>query len=145
MTDQSGVRVTKPRSWGRSIQALFAGFMTAVILSLGTDFTLHAIGLWPAIGEPMTPQLLAVATVYRAIYGVVSGYVVARMAPYRPLEHALIGGFVGLVLSLVGALVTWNRGFGPHWYPVALVVLALPSAWVGGRLRLAQLRKLATL
>ena len=144
MTGQSGVPITKQRRWGGSVLALFAGFMAAVVLSLGTDFTLHAIGLWPALGEPMAPQLLAVATVYRAIYGVVSGYIIARMAPYRPLEHALIGGFIGLVLSLVGALATWNRGFGPHWYPVALVVLAVPSAWVGGRLRLAQLRNLAT-
>jgi hypothetical protein len=44
---------------------------------------------------------------------------------------------VGLVISLAGALLTWNKGpaFGPHWYPLALIVLALPQAWLGGILQ----------
>jgi hypothetical protein len=48
-----------------------------------------------------------------------------------------------LVLSIIGAAATWNRGpaFGPHWYPLALVVTALPTAWAGGKIRLMQLRK----
>jgi len=39
-----------------------------------------------------------------------------------------------MVLAAVGAAVTWNKGpeFGPHWYPIALIVLALPCAWLGG-------------
>jgi hypothetical protein len=43
----------------------------------------------------------------------------------------------------VGAVVTWNKGpvFGPHWYPVALIMLAMPTAWAGGRLREMQLRE----
>ena len=57
------------------------------------------------------------------------------------MQHALVGGVVGLAVSTVGAVVTWNRGlaFGPHWYPLALIVLAMPQAWVGGKLRLMQL------
>jgi hypothetical protein len=57
------------------------------------------------------------------------------------VEHALAGGFVGLVVSTVGAVVTWNRGpaFGPHWYPVALIITAMPCAWAGGRLHILQL------
>jgi hypothetical protein len=37
----------------------------------------------------------------------------------------------------MGAVATWNRGpeFGPHWYPVALILLALPCVWAGARLR----------
>jgi len=57
------------------------------------------------------------------------------------MQHALAGGFIGLVVSIVGAAVTWNKGpaFGPHWYPLALIVLVMPTAWVGGKLRLMQL------
>jgi hypothetical protein len=31
---------------------------------------------------------------------------------------------------------TWSAGpeFGPKWYPLALVALALPSVWAGGKL-----------
>jgi hypothetical protein len=45
-------------------------------------------------------------------------------------------------VSIVGTVVTWNKGpaFGPHWYPVALVVLALPTAWMGGKLCESRLR-----
>jgi len=68
----------------------------------------------------MGPLLLA--TVYRTVYGVLGSYIIARLAPDRPMQHALVGGFVGLVVSILGAAVTWNKGpaFGPHWYPVAL-------------------------
>jgi hypothetical protein len=84
---------------------------------------------------------LLLATIYRTIYGILSTYITARLAPNRPMQHALAGGFIGLVVSIVGAAVTWNKGpaFGPHWYPVALVVLAMPMAWAGGKLRVIQL------
>jgi hypothetical protein len=36
----------RPRSLGRSIGALFVGFVAVVILSLGTDIMLHAAGIF---------------------------------------------------------------------------------------------------
>lgn len=127
----------------RSLGALFAGFLVVVVLSLGTDVALHATGVFPSWGEPMSDALFALATVYRTLYAVLGSYITARLAPYRPMKHALAGGLVGLLLSTVGAVATWDRGpaFGPHWYPLALVATAMPCAWVGGRLRVRQLRE----
>jgi hypothetical protein len=50
--------------------------------------------------------------------------------------HVTILGSLGLTASLVGAIATWNKvaTYGPHWYPLALVVFALPTAWLGGAL-----------
>jgi len=55
--------------------------------------------------------------------------------------HALMLGVLGLAVSIVGTVVTWNKGpaFGPHWYPIALVVLAMPQCWAGGKLYEMQL------
>ncbi len=133
-----------PRRIGRSIGALLAGMFAGVILSLGTDVVLHAMGVFPPWGQSMVGYegSLLLATIYRTVYGVAGSYLAARLAPDRPMLHAMILGTVGLVVSLVGAIVTWNKGpaFGPHWYPLALVVLALPQSWAGGKLRLMQLR-----
>jgi hypothetical protein len=123
---------------GRSIGAILAGFVAVVIVTILTDIVLHATHVFPPWGQSMTgfdaPLLLA--TAYRTVYGIVGSYITARLAPNRPMLHAMIGGIIGLVISIVGAAVTWGRGpaFGPHWYPVALVVLALPTAWAGGKL-----------
>jgi hypothetical protein len=129
------------RRIGRSIGALFAGFLVVVVLSLGTDLALHATSVFPGWGQPMSDALFGLATAYRLVYGVLGGYVTARLAPHGPLKHALLGGAVGLVLSTVGAVATWNKGpeFGPRWYPLALVATALPCAWLGGQLRVRQL------
>lgn len=129
------------RNISRSVLALLAGFVAVVILSVGTDFALHATGVFLSLGERMQDSFFALATVYRTVYGIIGSYLTARLAPNRPMGHAMVGGFIGLALSLVGAIVTWNRGpeFGPHWYPIALVVLALPTAWLGGFLRTRQL------
>lgn len=135
---QSPVR---PRQIGRSVLALLAGFAVAVALSVITDVVLHQLGFYPPLGQPSTSSQLAVATVYRTIFGILSAWVTARLAPYLPMAHALIGGAIGTVLALLGAITTWNRNLGPHWYPIALVVLALPTAWIGGQLRVMQLGK----
>ena len=112
---------------GRSIGALLAGFVAVVVLSLGTDLALHAAGIFPPLDQRMS------------VYAVVGGYVTARLAPDRPMGHALVGGLIGVGLSTLGAVLTWNRALGPHWYPLALIVTALPTAWVGGKLRTMQL------
>jgi len=105
---------------------------------------LHIVGVFPPWGQSMADfdGALLLATVYRTIYGIAGSYIAARLAPNRPMLHALVLGAIGLAVSIVGTAVTWNRGpaFGPHWYPLALIVLALPQAWAGGKLRLLQLR-----
>jgi hypothetical protein len=128
---------------GRILQsggAVLAGIVVGVVLSLGTDVVLHAVGVFPPWGQPVSSGPLLLATVYRTAYGIVAAYVTAWLAPDRPMGHALAGGVLGLIVTAIGAAVTWNRGpaFGPHWYPIALVVLALPSAWAGARLWLAR-------
>lgn len=132
-----------PRRMGRSIGAVLAGILVGVIITIATDALMHVIGVFPPLGQPMSNQLFALATAYRIVYGVLGSYVIARLAPDRPMRHALVGGVMGLVVSTVGAVVTWNRvpSLGPHWYPVALIVTALPCAWLGGKLRLMELRR----
>ena len=132
---------TRPtRNIPRSIGAIFAGFAFVLIVTLVTDQLLHVTGVFPPWGASMVgyDAALLLATAYRIVYGIAGSYVTARLAPDRPMQHALLGGFIGLALSIVGAAVTWNGGpaFGPHWYPLALVVTALPTAWAGGKLHI---------
>jgi len=132
----------QPRPALRSVGAVLAGMLTGIILSLGTDELLHLTHVFPPWDQRASDALLLLATIYRTIYGVAGSYIAARLAPNRALLHAMILGVLGLAASTAGAVVTWNKGpvFGPHWYPVALVVLAIPTAWAGGKIRLAQLR-----
>ncbi len=125
-----------PRHRGRTSGAVAAGVLAIFVLSLGTDEVLHLTGVYPPWGQPMSDALFLLATSYRLLYGVVGGYLTARLAPDRPMRHAMILGLVGLVLSSVGLVIAARGGpeFGPMWYPVALVVTALPCAWAGGRL-----------
>jgi hypothetical protein len=115
---------------------VFAGFFATFILSIGTDILLHAAGVFPPWGQPMSNALFALATAYRTIDTVVGGYITARLAPNKPMGHVWTLGVIGLLAAIAGTVATWNKGpeFGPKWYPVALVVLAIPSVWLGGKL-----------
>jgi hypothetical protein len=54
------------------------------------------------------------------------------------MAHALYGGAVGVIMSTLGAVATWNLGLGSHWYPLALIALAMPASWAGAKLYLVQ-------
>ena len=119
---------------GRSVGAVLLGLVAIFVLSLGTDAALHATGIFPGWGQPMSDLLFALATAYRIPFQVLGCYLTARLAPDRPMAHALAVGTVGLLLSTLGAVATWNAGLGPHWYPILLVASSLPCAWTGGKL-----------
>ena len=120
----------------RRVLAVFAGIVAVAALSIGADSGMRAIGQFPPLGQPMSSALFLVATLYRMIFGILGCYLAALLAPFRPMWHAMAVGVVGLILSAIGLVTTWNHGpeFGPKWYPIALVVTALPCAWVGGKL-----------
>jgi hypothetical protein len=139
MNNQPESKPTR-RLW-RSIGAVLAGLVAIVFTHLGTDAVMHATGVFPPWFQPMSDGLWWLALGYRTVYSIAGGYLTARLAPARPLRHALALGGIGLVLSIVGVAANWNAGpeFGPKWYGVALVITALPCAWLGGKLRERQL------
>jgi hypothetical protein len=120
----------------RSIGAVLAGFVVVVILSLGTDLALRAAGILPPFDQRLPDALVLLATAYRTIYSIAGSYIAARLAPSRPMGHALALDVLGFIASTAGAIATWNGGpaYQPKWYPLALIALALPGAWVGGKL-----------
>jgi hypothetical protein len=129
------------RQTGRSIGAVLAGFLVVVVFSLATDAVMRRAGIFPPAGQGMSHLRFALATAYRVVYSVAASFVTASLAPNRPMFHAMLGGFIGLAAGILGAVLAWSRTeLGPHWYPVALVVTALPCAWLGAKLRLAQLK-----
>jgi len=134
--------VRKPGRMLRRIGAVLAGLIVVVILDVGLDTVMHATGVYPPWFQPMSNSLWLLAIGYRTIDGIIGGYIAAWLAPDRPVVHALVLGIIGIVFSTAGVIATWNKGpeFGPKWYPLTLVGIALPCALIGGLLRKQQLR-----
>lgn len=103
---------------------------------------MHATGIYPPWFHYMPDSLFLLATAYRIVYSVLGSYLTVRLAPHRPMLHALILGVVGVLLSIAGAVSTWNKGpeFGPKWYPITLIVIAIPLAWSAANFTLSRPR-----
>jgi hypothetical protein len=119
---------------GRSAWSVAAGVLFIVIGSTLADAVFHAIGVYPPWDQPIDDTLSLLATSYRIVISVIGAWLTARLAPSNPMRHAMILGYVGTVLGLIGVVATWNLGLGPHWYPIALAVLAIPQCWAGGKI-----------
>jgi len=123
------------KSVPRSVLAVITGLLTVVALDMGIDAVMHANGLFPPSGTPISDKQSVLALSYRLLDGVIGGYVAAWLAPRSPLRHALILGSLGTLVALAGAIATWNMNLGPHWYALALAAAALPAAAAGGTAR----------
>ena len=118
----------------QSIFAIVAGVLVIVIVTTLADLALHAAGVFPPMDQPIDDRLSLLATSYRLVISIAGAWLTARLAPDRPMQHALILGVVGTILGAIGVVTTWNMGLGPRWYPIALAVLAIPQCWAGGRI-----------
>jgi len=118
----------------KSVGALAAGLFFIIGVTTLVDLVLHATGVFPPMDQPINDALALLATAYRIVISVGGAWLTARLAPNAPMKHAMILGYVGVVLGLVGVAATWNLGLGPRWYPILLVVLAIPQCWAGGKI-----------
>ena len=117
----------------KSIAAVVVGFLTVVVLSLGTDQLLHVLNVYPPWGQPMPDtgdNLLAVA--YRCVYTVAGGFVCAWLAPSNPMRHVWVLAFIGLAAGTAGAVVTIPLKLGPAWFPIAIAITGPICTWFGG-------------
>jgi hypothetical protein len=133
MTTRVASTATYPRRWWRSTGAIVSGFLTVVVLSLGTDEVLHLLQVYPPWDQRMPePGLNLLALSYRIVYTVLGGYVAARLAPHAPMRHVWVLAAIGLVIGTLGAIATIPLNLGPAWYPIAIAVTAVPCTWLGG-------------
>jgi len=126
----------------KSVLAVLAGLVVTIALSIGLDVIMYSTGVFPASGAEMTESNWSMATAYRIVAAIVGTWVTARLAPARPMKHALITGGIGMAIATLGAVLAWNKGpeFGPHWYMLALIITALPCAWIGAKFHAAAAR-----
>jgi hypothetical protein len=118
----------------KSIGAVVAGFVIVVVLSVGTDFVLESLGIFPPPTDGFfVTWMLVLALAYRSAYTVLGGYVTAALAPSDPMRHTIILGAIGTVAGAAGAVYGWD--LSAHWYPILLTLFALPCTWLGGKLR----------
>jgi MFS-type transporter involved in bile tolerance (Atg22 family) len=116
----------------KSIGAVLAGLIFIVITHTGTDAILEGAGVLPKGHLFVGTGLILLVLAYRAVFSLIGCYLTARLAPSNPMKHALILGLIGLVLSSVGAIAAAD--LGPAWYAWTLAAMALPIAWLGGKL-----------
>src|SRR4030095_14772765 len=118
----------------RSTTAVFGGFISVAVLSLGTDQVLHVLEIYPPWGRPMhDPSLNVLALSYRIVYTILGGYITASLAPHAPMRHVIVVGIVGLVAGSAGAITALTvADLGPDWYPIALALTAFPCGWAWG-------------
>lgn len=127
---------------GRSILAVVVGFLLIGALSVGADMLVRQLAPGAYDGTRMTSVAwLVVTQAYVAVFAVLGCYVCARLAPDRPMQHALVLGALGLVFNIVGSYARWNDV--PVWYHVVALAMTMPYAYAGGWLRERELARQA--
>ena len=125
----------------RSIVAVVVGFLVIGVLAMGTDAILRSSvpGIFGPGGRVESVPWLVAMQLYVFVYAVFGCWLTARLAPDRPMRHALILGVLGLVFNVAGSVAMWNTA--PVWYHVVAIALVMPAAWVGGRIRERQIAR----
>jgi hypothetical protein len=122
----------------RSIAAVVAGFATmAVSVVVGTWIAAIAL-LGPdttGAGSQPSAAYLAANLLESALAAVAGGYVAARLGKSSPRKHAAALAAVVLALSVLTMAAEGPAPGQPGWYRLALLVIGVGGALIGGWLR----------
>ena len=128
----------------KSVGAVLAGLLFIGISHTAADKVLEGLGIFPHPDEGLhITWMVVLALSYRTVLSIVGCYISAILAPSRPMLHALILGFIGLVVGSIGAIAFIPMNLSPAWYPIALALASVPCAYVGGMLAKRRPQKLS--
>ena len=119
----------------RSILAIVTGFIAIAVLAFGTDAAMRVAmpSAFGPDGRVDSVPLLLFTQLYVFVYAVAGCYLAAWLAGRKPMQHALILGVLGLVFNVAGTVAMWNTA--PAWYHILALLLVIPAAWLGGKIR----------
>lgn len=125
----------------RSAVAIVVGFVYIGALSFGADALLRALlpDAFGVGGRVESTALLLFITAYVALFAVSGCYLAARIAAGHPMRHALFLGALGVIVNVMGTIAMWDTA--PPWFHVVSLLLVMPYAYVGGRLREMELAR----
>lgn len=116
-----------------SVGAILAGWLLIVVLAVIVDSSLQYFGVLPDTGrQKFAGWQSGLALTYHLVFVAMGGYVAARLAPVRPIGHAIALGVIGLLMSIAGQIAIIEGDLAPRWYGWALIILAAPTAGFGG-------------
>lgn len=121
------LRRSGPRSWLRTAGAVLAGYAA---LAAGVVGVSSLAGLLLPSPDPSDWRLSAAFLVVAALCAALGGWVAASVGRAAPLASALLLGVACCGFGVVLALTTSDGT--PLWYRLALPVIALPAAFLGG-------------
>lgn len=118
----------------RSIGAVAVGFLFVAVLSFGTDILLRVTfpDDFDIPGDIVSVRVMSLSLLSAAVYAIVGCYLTARLAPSRPMWHALVLGVLIFIFTLLNTGVLWM--LAAMWYKLGALALVMPCAWIGGRL-----------
>jgi hypothetical protein len=118
----------------RSTVAVAAGLLVTAVASTAADAVMRATSIFPSSPQVMSDPLFGVAAACRALFAVAGGSVTVRLAPGRPWRHAWILAGIGTAAALAGVIAFYRIGgaqLGPAWYPIAILIEAIPCVALG--------------
>lgn len=120
---------------GQSILAIVIGFVAIGLCAFGADYVLRSAmpAIFTTSGRVESVPWLLFIQLYVFVFAVAGCWLAARLAPSRPMRHALILGVLGLLFNVAGTIAMWNTA--PAWYHVVALALVMPAAWLGGTIR----------
>jgi hypothetical protein len=121
------------------IGAILVGFIFIGVTHNGTDFILESLGIFtPPTVRFDTTWMVITATVYRNLFMIAAGYIVAAIAPPPKMRYVIILGVIGTLMGIVGIVANTLMDMGAVWYPYALVLLGFPCLYLGAKLRIKE-------
>ena len=122
----------------KSIGVILLGFIVNALLSIITDFLLESIGVLPNPDRGLF-QTWAIILVlfYRGIYMIVAGFIVARLAPAKPLLHAIVLGMIGITITIIAVSSSSFADKAPLWFGYLLAGITIPCLWLGVKIQLS--------
>jgi len=114
----------------RSLLSAVLGYVVMLVAVLAGEVAFTALG--SAKTRPDTLYFVFnLATEF--FFLMIGGYVTALLAGYAELEHAL--GLAALSVTMCIVSMVKYAGDQPLWYSIALMVLSIPGALIGGYYR----------
>jgi hypothetical protein len=125
---------------GRSILAVVAGFIVTGALIVGTTAGVTAAfpGAFDARGVPTSMGMLLFMHLYVAVYATFGCWLAARLAPSRPMLHAMIVGALGIAVNAANPAI-WDMY--PWWSNVISLAGPILFARIAGTIREGQLAR----